>query len=56
MAAALESCCICMEDFENNVPESTRVVDNELGVSEAIENIIVVLPCKSHFFHEECIA
>ena len=47
----LDSCCICMEDFETP-PTSDRAVDNELGA----ENTIVVLPCKAHFFHEPCIA
>ena len=30
---ALDSCCICMEDFESGPAESDRVVDNELGNS-----------------------
>ena len=56
--AALDSCCICMEDFEFT-PESssTKAIDHELGAEEkAAERLIVVLPCKAHFFHEECIA
>ena len=50
-AGALDSCCICMEDFEIE-GESTRVADQESGD----EAVMVVLPCKSHFFHEECIS
>lgn len=52
--AALESCCICMEDFETGGPESSRCIDHELDAVE--ESIMVVLPCKTHFFHVECIA
>lgn len=43
-----------MEDFETPV-DSNRAVDNELGV-EGEMGLIVVLPCKSHFFHEACIS
>ena len=51
----LDSCCICMEDF-NEAPESNRAVDNELGATESTVGVMVVLPCKSHFFHEVCIS
>ena len=56
--AALDSCCICMEDFYESTPESTRVIDHELGAAEpeSTSGIMVVLPCKSHFFHEICIS
>ena len=54
---ALDSCCICMEDFYEATPESGRAVDHELGVDpESTYGIMVVLPCKSHFFHEVCIS
>ena len=52
----LDSCCICMEDFETAGPDSDRAVDNELGVAEPNTNVMVVLPCKAHFFHEVCIS
>ena len=50
---ALDSCCICMEDFESH--ESARAVDHELGAQEN-SSTITVLPCKAHFFHNECIS
>ena len=50
--AALESCCVCLEDFETGGPESSQIVDHELGA----EANMVVLPCKAHFFHVECIS
>ena len=28
---ALDSCCICMEDFYDSTPESDRAIDHELG-------------------------
>jgi len=52
--AALDSCCICMEDFEAG-PESTKAIDYELGAEDNAK-LMVVLPCKAHFFHEECIS
>lgn len=52
MAAQLDSCCICMEDFEVAPGESARIADLEAGA----EASMVVLPCKAHFFHEECIS
>ena len=45
-----------MEDFETAGPDSDRAVDHELGVAEPSTNVMVVLPCKSHFFHEACIS
>ena len=44
---------MCLEDFETR-PDGERAVDHELGADG--EGIVVVLPCKAHFFHEECIA
>jgi len=56
-STALDSCCICMEDFESGPAESDLVVDNEIGILGGNQNnLMVVLPCKSHFFHEVCIA
>ena len=52
--AALDSCCICMEDFEAG-PESTKAIDYELGAEDNAK-LMVVLPCKAHFFHEACIS
>ena len=42
------TCCICMEDFVTQNPED---LENSVADSQ-----VVVLPCKAHFFHEECIA
>ena len=43
------TCCICMENFGDDNP-----TDNELG--NPYSNVeVAVLPCKSHYFHEECI-
>ena len=54
---ALDSCCICMEDFYESAPEIDRAIDHELGADpESTIGIMVVLPCKSHFFHELCIS
>jgi len=54
-AGALESCCICMEDFEGYATaDASCVADDESGVAN--DPLIVVLPCKSHFFHVECIS
>ena len=53
---ALESCCICMEDFENGGPEASCVADMERGHCQGDDSLIVVLPCKSHFFHLQCIS
>ena len=47
-----------MEDFYET-PESDRAVDHELGAPEHPDQqagIMVVLPCKAHFFHEVCIS
>ena len=41
----LEACCICLDEFETHGHDS--------GESE--QNMIVILPCKAHFFHEHCI-
>ena len=55
---ALESCCICMEDFESHgsAAASSCVADEEKGESDPNDPLMVVLPCKSHFFHLECIS
>ena len=47
-----------MEDFYESTPESDRAVDHELGAPEPElqAGVMVVLPCKAHFFHEVCIA
>ena len=55
-AGALESCCICMEDFENGGPEANCVADMERAEGHGEEGLMVVLPCKSHFFHLKCIS
>ena len=41
------TCCICMEDFAKLDPDD---LENSMADTE-----VVVLPCKAHFFHEECI-
>jgi len=40
-----------MEDFESEGPESTCVADMERAGGIGEQGLIVVLPCKSHFFH-----
>ena len=43
------SCCICMENFGGDNPS-----DNELG--NPYSNVeVVILPCKAHYYHVECI-
>ena len=58
LSQALESCCICMEDFESHSSTATSscVADEERGESDPNDPLMVVLPCKSHFFHLECIS
>ena len=51
LGTALESCCICMEDFESGGPEATCVADMERAEGHGTDGLMVVLPCKSHFFH-----
>lgn len=42
------TCCICMENFGQEV-------DSELG-NPFSEVEVVILPCKAHYFHQQCIA
>ena len=45
-----------MEDFENGPADNGTVADNEIGLIGGNQNLMVILPCKAHFFHETCIA
>ena len=46
------TCCICMEDFSATAPSQSP---DDLE-DTPVESEVVVLPCKAHFFHEECIS
>jgi len=44
------TCCICMENFGEEVG-----VDHEMGNPFSSAEV-VILPCKAHYFHQQCIA
>ena len=45
MAGSDMTCCICLEDFTDK---------NDLESSKD-DKQVVILPCKAHFYHEQCI-